>query len=79
MRSQEITRRVRGYFKRLRSAFANALRGASASGDLSAQHDPDVLSDFLVGAVIGLSAMARAGRPRGQIQHYIDTVLASLD
>lgn len=79
MRSEEVARCVRGYFKRLRNGFAHALRGAAAAGDLGPQHDPEVMGDFLVGTVMGLSAMARAGRPRVQVQHYIEAALAALD
>lgn len=79
MRSEEVARCVRGYFRRLRNSFVHALRGAAAAGDLGREHDPEVLGDFLVGTVMGLSALARAGRPRGQIQHYIETALAALD
>lgn len=79
MRSKEVARSVRGYLRRLRNGFAHALRGASAAGDLGAHHDPEVSADFLVGTVMGLSAMARAGLPRAQIRHYIDSSLAALD
>ena len=66
MRSEEVARCVRGYFRRLRNGFAHALRGAYAEGDLGPRQDPEVLGDFLVGTVMGLSAMARAGRPRAR-------------
>ncbi len=79
MRSEHVARCVRGYFQRLRNGFAHALRGASAAGDLGPRHDPEVLGDFLVGTVMGLSAMARARRPRTQIRHYVETALAALD
>jgi TetR/AcrR family transcriptional repressor of nem operon len=75
----QVAEGVQGYLQRLRQGFAHALRGAVAAGDVSAQKDPEVLADFLVGTVMGLSAMARAGRPREQIKHYIDTALATLD
>ena len=70
---------MQGYMQRLRSGFANALRGAQTAGDLVSEKDPEVVADFLVGTVMGLSAMARAGRPREQIRHYIETALATLD
>ena len=76
--TEEIVQFVHGYLQRLRQGFANALGSARTAGDLGAEKDPDVLADFLVGAVMGLSAMARAGRPRKQIMHYIDTTLATL-
>lgn len=79
MRSEEVARRVRGYFQRLRNGFAHALRCADAAGELGPRHDPEVLGDFMVGTVMGLSAMARAGRPRAQIRHYVETALAALD
>ena len=79
MRSEEVATCVRGYFRRLRNGFAHALRGAYAAGDLDPRQDPKVLSDFLVGTVMGLSAMARAGRPRAQVRHYVETALAALD
>ena len=78
-RSAEIGQCVQGYMQRLRNGFANALRGAQTAGDLASEKDPEVVADFLVGTVMGLSAMARAGRPREQIRHYIETALATLD
>ena len=78
-RSEEVAQRVQAYLQRLRHGFASALRGARTAGDLAPPKDPEVLADFLVGTVMGLSAMARAGRPRAQIMHYIDTALATLD
>ncbi len=77
--SAAVARRVRAYFRRLRDGFAHALRGARDAGELGTGRDPEVLADFLVGTVMGLSAMARAGRPRAQIDHYIDTALGALD
>ena len=79
VQTQEITQFVHGYFQRLRQGFANALGGARTAGDLATEKDPDVLADFLVGTVMGLSALARAGRPRKQIMHYIDAALTTLD
>jgi TetR/AcrR family transcriptional repressor of nem operon len=79
MHSEEVGRCVRGYFRRLRNAFANALRGAFAAGDLGMHRDPEVLCDFLVGTVMGLAAMARAGRPRAQVRRFVETALESLD
>ena len=77
--SAEVAKRVRGYLQRLQHGFAGALHGARTAGDLGTHKDPEALADFLVGTVMGLSAMARAGRPRTQIMHYIDTALATLD
>jgi TetR/AcrR family transcriptional regulator, transcriptional repressor for nem operon len=77
--SKEVAQRVHGYLQRLRNGFAGALRGARTAGDLTADKDPEVLADFLVGTMMGLSAMARAGRPRAQIMNYADTALATLD
>ena len=70
---------MQAYLRRLRNGFAGALRRALAAGDIAADKDPEALADFFVGTVMGLSAMARAGRPRTQIMHYIDTALATLD
>ncbi len=78
-RSPEVAERVQGYLQRLRHGFASALRGARTAGDLAAHKDPEALADFFVGTVMGLSAMARAGRPRAQIMHFIDTALATFD
>lgn len=77
-RSAEIGQCVQGYFQRLRNGFANALRGTQTAGDLAPRKNPEVVADFLVGTVMGLSAMARAGRPREQIRHYIETALSAL-
>ena len=77
--TEEIDRSVQGYLERLRLGFAHAIHGAVASGEVAADKDPDALADFFLGTVMGLSAMARAGRPRAQIQHYVGTALAALD
>ena len=77
--SKDVAGRVRKYFERLRRGFANALRGALATGDIAPHKDPEVLADFLVGTVMGLSAMARARRPKAQIEHYVETAMTALD
>ena len=77
--SAEVAERVNGYFQRLRHGFVRALHGTQTAGDPGAEKNSEVLADFLVGTVMGLSAMARAGRPQTQIMHYIDTALATLD
>jgi TetR/AcrR family transcriptional regulator, transcriptional repressor for nem operon len=77
--SKDIGPQVQRYFERLRNAFIHALRGAKAAGDLGPHKDPDALADFLVGTVMGLSAMARAKRPKEQISHYVAVAMAALD
>jgi TetR/AcrR family transcriptional repressor of nem operon len=78
-RSAEVSQRVQACLQRLRNSFVSALRGARTAGDIAADKNPEVLADFFIGALMGLSAMTRAGRPRTQIKHYIDTALATLD
>ncbi len=78
-RSEEVAKRVQAYLQRVRNGFASALRRALAAGHIAADKNPEVLADFFIGTLMGLSAMARAGRPRAQIMNYIDTALATLD
>ena len=78
-RTEEVSERVQGYLQRIQNGFASALRRELAAGHIAADKDPEVLADFLVGTMMGLSAMIRASRPRAQIMHYADTALATLD
>ncbi len=77
--SEEVADRVQGFLQRFRHGFANALRGARTVGDLAPHKKPEVMADFLMGTVMGLSAMVRARRPNAQIMHYVDTALSTLD
>ena len=78
-KSEEVADRVQGFLQRLRHGFANALRGARTVGDLAPHKKPEVMADFLMGTVMGLSAMVRARRPNAQIMHYVETALSTLD
>lgn len=78
-RSPEVADCVQRYLQRLRGGFAGALRHAQTVGDLAPHRDPEVLADFLVGTLMGLSAMVRARRPKAQIMHYVETALSTLD
>ncbi len=78
-RFEDVGARVSDYFGKLRHGFLCALQGARKAGDLAPQKDPEVLADFLIGTVMGLSAMARAHRPAAQVKHYVETALAALN
>jgi TetR/AcrR family transcriptional repressor of nem operon len=77
--SKEVAEHVHGYLQRLREGFASALRNAQSAGDLAAHKEPEILADFLMGTLMGLSAMTRARRPKVQIMRYVETALSTLD
>lgn len=78
-RSEDVGDCVQGYLQRLRRGFAGALRRARTVGDLAPDKEPEVLADFLMGTLMGLSAMVRARRSKAQIMHYVKIALSTLD
>lgn len=78
-RSKEVAKHVQGYLRRLRDGFAAALHRAQTAGELAPHKEPEILADFLMGTLMGLSAMVRARRPKSQIMHYVETALSTLD
>ncbi len=69
---------IDNHFTRLRAAFFHALQNDQARGTLSAEIDPAVAADFLIGLVIGYLGMLRADMDRQAIAHFLEMGLATL-
>ena len=74
----EVQARVRAGLDHLQSAFAAAVRGAQAAGDIDAARDADALAAFLVCVAEGLQLLAKADADRATLQAARATALAAL-
>lgn len=72
---QDATQR---YFKRLKSAFLNALSNGQRSGDLSADADVREEADLLTAVVLGLFVMIRAKAPTSIIANAASSATARI-
>jgi TetR/AcrR family transcriptional repressor of nem operon len=59
------------YFMRVRHAYGTALATAHAAGELPDDADLDALPDYLVGVVLGMFAMVRAGLPPASVNAFV--------
>ena len=66
------------YFSRIERAFAKALREARVAGDLTSDADIDRLAHALLGALISICTLARAGAPDEMIQNIAADAIAKL-
>lgn len=72
----EIKAKLDHYFRRIAAAYANALRGAIAKGQLALDlQDVEARANFLMGAQVGMSVLARAGQPPENIRQLADFAL----
>ncbi len=74
----EAAREVQLYFAQIRSAFTNALQGAVARGEISADTPVAREANFFVGVIQSLSVMARAGCAPEVLSDVIESALARL-
>lgn len=66
------------YFNRIERAFAKALREAVAAGDLPSDSDIDRLAQSLLGTLVSICTLARAGAPVDMIENIVSEALARL-
>lgn len=66
------------YFRRIERAIAKALREARAAGDLPAETDIDRLAHALLGTIVSICTLTRAGAPPNMIDNIIAEALARL-
>ncbi len=69
---------VSDYLNELRVLFRRACLNARQRGEIRRGSDADQMADYLVGAVLGLMALARSPAPRTAIAHYVDGVVGFL-
>jgi TetR/AcrR family transcriptional repressor of nem operon len=74
----EIKDVMQKFLKRMSKAFSIGLENAKGKGDLKASLDSDEAGDFLTGALLGLSVLARSGFPRKTLKKYVDTTIDSI-
>jgi TetR/AcrR family transcriptional repressor of nem operon len=74
----EVAERVHAGLDQLKGAFAAAVRGAQAAGDIDAARDADALAAFLMCVAEGLQLLAKAGADRATLQAARATALAAL-
>lgn len=75
----EIRAVLQKFLRGMSRAFAAGLETAKGRGELPAVVDARSKGEFLTGAVLGLSVMARAGFPREALERFAENALATLD
>jgi len=72
---RSVARIVSSYLDELRALLRRACVNARKRGEVHSGVDADQVADYLVGAVLGLMALARAPAPRTAVAHYVDGVV----
>jgi len=75
---QEIAERVTRAFVEIKKFMKIALSNAKKKGEIKTKKSPEMLSDFLLGLMLGTTSMVRTPVEDKQIIHYIDTGLETL-
>jgi TetR/AcrR family transcriptional repressor of nem operon len=70
--------RVRRHFRRVRAAFAHALKNARRTGELGREVDVAASADYLLGVAQGAFVLARSGLGLAAIERFLDTALKQL-
>ena len=74
----EVAERISRHVRRTEEAFAGALVRAGEAGEIPAESDPKVLARFLVGNLLGLRVLARAGADRRTLEDTVRVALQAL-
>ena len=74
----EVAERISRHVRRTEEAFAGALVRAREAGEIPAESDPKVLARFLVGNLLGLRVLARAGADRRTLEDTVRVALQAL-
>ncbi len=77
-KSKAATALVDAYFVRARAGFLKCIKRGIEDGDISTDDTPAALADYLVGVLMGISTMARAGSSTKAIRHFANVALHSL-
>ncbi len=75
---RSVARIVSSYLDDLRALLRRACVNAWKRGEVRLGTDADQLADYLMGAVLGLMALARSPAPRAAVAHYVDGVVGFL-
>ncbi len=75
---RSVARIVSSYLDELHLLFRKACVNARKRGEFRPATDADQVADYLVGAVLGLMALARSPAPRTAVAHYADGVVGFL-
>jgi TetR/AcrR family transcriptional repressor of nem operon len=75
---RSVARIVSSYLEELRVLLRRACVNARKRGEFRSGTDADQVADYLVGAVLGLMALARSPAPRTAVAHYVDGVVGLL-
>lgn len=71
--SEAIVARTRGYRKRVRRAFRNAVARAARAGETTGDAI-DARADLLMGMVLGINIAARGGAPASELRRFLGGV-----
>lgn len=75
----EIRGVLQKFLRRMSKAFAAGLEAAKRRDEVPATLDTRSKGEFLTGALLGLSVMARAGFPRESLEGFVENAIASLN
>jgi TetR/AcrR family transcriptional repressor of nem operon len=75
---RSVARIVSSYLDELRVLLHRACVNARKRGEFRPGTDADQVADYLMGAVLGLMALARSPAPRTAVAHYADGIVGFL-
>lgn len=76
---EALLNRINAHFKRMHTAFRNALQHARQRGELKTDIDPDAYADYLIGIAMGYLVYVRAGMAPSQVKHFIEIAISDLN
>ncbi|MFP6730662.1 MAG: TetR/AcrR family transcriptional regulator [Alphaproteobacteria bacterium] len=74
-----VASRVVECLARLESAFESAVRRGQEAGDITSDHDPQILARFLTSSLHGLIVTSKANPDKANLNDVVRVVLAALD
>ncbi len=75
----ELQRCVRDFWEHLEEAFFGALVKARQAKEISADHNPQSLAEFLVNAVNGINVLHKVFQDSGKVKRMVNITLEVLD
>ena len=76
---KEIQRCVRDFWEHLEEAFFGALVKARQAKEISAEHNPQSLAEFLVNTVNGINVTHKAFQDSGRVKRMVNMALDVLE
>ena len=76
---EELQRCTRDFWEHLEEAFFGALVKARQAGEISADHNPKSLAEFLVNAVNGINVLHKAFQDPGKVKRMVNMTLDVLE